>query len=170
MITDKQLSIIVAMAQDKAIGINGDLLCHMPADLKHFKTITMGGIVVMGRKTWDSLPKGALPGRRNIVITRNTAFTAQGAEVAHSLEEAINLIADDNRECFIIGGAQLYSSSIGIVDKMYITLINATFDADTFFPEYDPLEWDTIEKEDHIKDERNPYDYTFLTLIKKNQR
>ncbi|MDY5119426.1 MAG: dihydrofolate reductase, partial [Muribaculaceae bacterium] len=107
----KNLSIVVAVARNLAIGNGGDLLCHLSADLKHFKAVTMGGTVIMGRRTWQSLPKGALPGRRNIVITRDAAFDAPGAEVATSLDAAISLAETDDRKVFIIGGGKLYAST-----------------------------------------------------------
>ena len=103
------ISIIVAVAENNAIGKAGDLLCHISSDLKHFKAVTSGHTVIMGRKTFDSLPKGALPNRRNIVITRNTAFTAENVEVAHSLEEALNMAGGN---AFIIGDEQIYRQAL----------------------------------------------------------
>lgn len=163
----QNLSAIVAIAQNNAIGKNGDLLCYLPADLKHFKNITMGHTIIMGRRTWDSLPKGALPGRKNVVITRNTDFVAQGAEVYHSLEEALAATATDERR-FIIGGGMLYREAFPLTTTLHLTLIHAAFpDADTFFPQFDMAEWDEFSREDHEADERNPYPYSFVDLRRK---
>lgn len=160
----EKLSAIVAVAEDGAIGHNGDLLCHMSADLKHFKNVTTGGTVVMGRRTYDSLPKGALPNRRNIVITRNPDFTAERVETAHSLDEALQLTKDDEK-VFVIGGEQIYRATFDSVSTLYLTRIHARFpDADAFFPEINPSEWRTVSEESFPADEKNPYRYTFLTL------
>ncbi len=160
----EKLSAIVAVAEDGAIGRNGDLLCHMSADLKHFKNVTTGGTVVMGRRTYDSLPKGALPNRRNIVITRNPYFTAKRVETAHSLAEALQLTKDDEK-VFVIGGEQIYRATFDSVSTLYLTRIHARFpDADAFFPEINPSEWRTVSEESFPADEKNPYPYTFLTL------
>lgn len=159
------ISIIVAIAKGNAIGAGGDLLCHLPADLKHFKNTTTGGTVIMGRKTYDSLPKGALPNRRNIVITRNSEFVAERVEVALSLEAAIALAGGN---AFIIGGAQIYRLALPVADELILTLIDGDFpDADTFFPEINYDEWEEIHRESFPADEKNPYPYTFLTLRRK---
>ena len=164
----KNLSIVVAVARNLAIGKGGDLLWHLSADLKHFKAVTMGGTVIMGRRTWQSLPKGALPGRRNIVITRDAAFDAPGAEVATSLDAAISLAETDDRKVFIIGGGKLYASTIEMVDTLYLTVIEHEFpDADTFFPAIDSEKWEVIDEEKHEADEKNGYPYTFKTLRRR---
>lgn len=161
------LSAIVVIAENGAIGKNGDLLCHLPADLKHFKNITMGHTVIMGRRTWESLPKGALPGRKNVVVTRNTDFVAPGAEVYHSLEEALTATEQDSKR-FIIGGGMLYREAFSLTDVLYLTQLHASFpDADTFFPSFDINEWHEISHEDHDADERNPYPYSFVELRRK---
>ena len=162
------LAAIVVVAENGAIGKNGDLLCHLPADLKHFKTITMGHTIIMGRRTWESLPKGALPGRKNVVITRNIDFDAPGAEVYHSLEEALEATAaDDNR--FIIGGGMLYREAFHLTTVLHLTRLHASFpDADTFFPDFNADEWEETSREDHDADERNPYPYSFITLHRKS--
>ena len=164
----KNLSIVVAVARNLAIGKGGDLLWHLSADLKHFEAVTMGGTVIMGRRTWQSLPKGALPGRRNIVITRDAAFDAPGAEVATSLDAAISLAETDDRKVFIIGGGKLYASTIEMVDTLYLTVIEHEFpDADTFFPAIDSEKWEVIDEEKHEADEKNSYPYTFKTLRRR---
>ena len=119
----------------------------------------------MGRRTFQSLPKGALPGRRNIVISHNPDFEAPGAEVFTSLEEALKSTGNSSQQAFIIGGGQLYTSSFPLVDNLYLTQLHASFpDADTFFPEFNLKDWKELEREDHLADERNPYDYSFITL------
>lgn len=155
------LSIIVAAARNNAIGKNNQLLWHMPADLKFFKETTVGHPVVMGRKTFDSVGK-PLPKRRNIVITRNPDFSAEGVEVCLSLEDALGLL-DNKEENFIVGGSEIYKMSLPYCDRIYFTEIDGDFEADTFFPEIDAEEWHLISKEEHHADERNPYNYRFLT-------
>ena len=161
------LSAIVVIADDGAIGKDNGLLCHLPADLKHFKSITMGHTIIMGRRTFESLPKGALPGRENIVVSRNADYRAEGAKVCTSIEQAV-AEASMPGECFIIGGAQLYASTIAQVDKLYLTAIHAHFDdADAYFPAINPEEWTEIDREAHQADEKNRYDYSFVTLKRK---
>ena len=161
------LSAIVVIADDGAIGKDNGLLCHLPADLKHFKSITMGHTIIMGRRTFESLPKGALPGRENIVVSRNADYRAEGAKVCTSIEQAVAQ-ASMPGECFIIGGAQLYASTIAQVDKLYLTAIHAHFDdADAYFPAINPEEWTEIDREDHQADDKNRYDYSFVTLKRK---
>ena len=161
------LSAIVVIADDGAIGKDNGLLCHLPADLKHFKSITMGHTIIMGRRTFEALPKGALPGRENIVVSRNADYRAEGAKVCTSIEQAV-AEASMPGECFIIGGAQLYASTIAQVDKLYLTAIHAHFDdADAYFPAINPDEWTEIDREDHQADEKNRYDYSFVTLKRK---
>ena len=161
------LSAIVVIADDGAIGKDNGLLCHLPADLKHFKSITMGHTIIMGRRTFESLPQGALPGRENIVVSRNADYRAEGAKVCTSIEQAVAQ-ASMPGECFILGGAQLYASTIAQVDKLYLTAIHAHFDdADAYFPAINPDEWTEIDREDHQADEKNRYDYSFVTLKRK---
>ena len=161
------LAAIVVVDDDGAIGRNGDLLCHLPADLKHFKAITMGHSIIMGRRTFDSFPKGALPGRQNIVITRNKHFSAPDVTVVHSVDEAIKA-ATMPGEVFIIGGAQIYAATFERVTTLYLTRLHASFpEADAFFPPINPDEWDVIDEEPHDPDDRNPHPYTFITLRRK---
>ena len=162
-----ELSAIVVVANDGAIGRDGDLLCHLPADLKHFKQLTMGHSVVMGRRTFDSLPKGALPGRQNIVVTRNPHFEAPNVTVAHNIDEALAAVELPG-EVFVMGGAQIYAATIDRVTTLHLTRVHTSFpDADTFFPDIVPEEWQVVDAEPHQADERNPYDYTFVTLRRK---
>lgn len=161
------IAIIVALDEQNAIGRNGDLLCHLPNDLKHFKQITTGHSVIMGRKTYESLPKGALPNRTNIVITSDHAENYPGCIVARSVEEAFSQ-CKEGEKAFIIGGGKLYHASLHLADQLCLTRIHHTFaDADTFFPEIDFEEWNLIDIEPHEIDEKHPYAYTFLTYTKK---
>ena len=162
------IAAIVVVAQDGAIGRDGDLLCHLPADLKHFKNLTMGHSIVMGRRTFESFPKGALPGRQNIVITHNKHYHPQGVTVVHSVDEALQA-ATMPGEIFIIGGAQIYAATFDMVQTLHLTRLHATFDeADAFFPAINPDEWQQLDCERHDADERNPYAYDFVTLVRKN--
>ena len=161
------LSIIVAIAENNAIGRQGDLLCHMPDDLKHFKLITSGSTVIMGKRTWFSLPHHPLPNRRNIVITDIPGEQIEEAEMAYSIEDAVRL-ADQDKENFIIGGGMVYRQFMPLADKLYITHIHHAFpDADTFFSEISPDIWQLLKKEHHSADGRNPYPYTFAEYIRK---
>lgn len=159
-----KISIIVATDENNAIGRNNGLLCHLPNDLKYFKRVTEGHPVIMGRKTFESLPKGALPNRRNIVITANKALRFDNCEMAASLEEAISLIKDES-EAFIIGGGSVYKQALPLADKLYITRIHHGFaGVDTFFPEINPPEWEVISSEENPADEKNKYAHTFIVL------
>lgn len=162
------ISIIVAIGdKNNAIGRQGDLLCHMPDDLKHFKQITSGCTVIMGKRTFFSLPKHPLPNRRNIVITDIQGEQFEGAEAAYSIEEATRL-ADAQKENFIIGGGMVYRQFMPLADKLYITHIhNVWDDADTFFPEISESEWKETAREDHQKDDKNPHNYSFVEYIRK---
>ena len=161
------ISIIVAIAENNEIGRQGDLLCHLPNDLRHFKQITSGCTVIMGKRTFFSLPKHPLPNRRNIVITDIAGETFCGAESAYSIQEAVAL-ADQDKENFIIGGGMVYKQFMPLAGKLYITHIHHTWtDADTFFPEIDPQVWQLTTAERHNQDEKNPYAYTFAEYVRK---
>jgi len=161
--SNHSIAIIVALDEQHAIGRDGDLLCHLPNDLKHFKEITTGQTIIMGRRTFESLPKGALPHRTNIVITSGNAVNYPGCVVVRSVEEALTH-GKESEKAFIIGGGRLYRSTLHLADQLYLTRIHHTFaDADTFFPEIDFSEWELTEKEAHAADEKHRYDYTFLT-------
>jgi len=159
------ISIIVAIAENNAIGKGNQLLWRMPADLKHFKNATTGHTVIMGRKTFDSVGK-PLPNRRNIVITRNTDLKIDGVEIVNTLEKAVSLCNNDE-EVFIVGGAEIYKMAMDRTDKIYLTVIHGVFDADTFFPEIDLDIWKETEIVDNNADEKNPFDYTFSTYVRK---
>ena len=161
------LSLIVAIAENYAIGKKGDLLCHLPNDLKHFKQVTSGCTVLMGERTFFSLPKHPLPNRRNIVLTDVRGKTFEGAEAAYSIEELVSKVRADE-EAFVIGGGMVYRQMMPLCDKLYITHIHHSWpDADTFFPEIDSAVWKQISAERHEADENNPYDYTFAEYVKK---
>ncbi len=162
----KSIHAIVAIASDGAIGRQGDLLCHMPADMKHFKEVTMGHSIIMGRKTFESFPRRPLPGRQNIVITRNTGWKHPGVTVVHSLDEAITAAETDT--AFIIGGAQVYEQAMPLVEVLHLTLIHARWaTADAFFPTIDMREWEEVEREHHASDHRNAYEFDFITLKRR---
>jgi dihydrofolate reductase len=166
------ISLIVAMSENRAIGLRGSLPWHLPGDLAHFKKTTMGRPVIMGRKTYASL-KGPLPKRPNIVITRNRSYMAMGAAVAHDLDDAIvraKALAGgpaDDGEIFILGGAEVYRQALPIADRLYITHVHADVEGDTFFPEYDESQWRVIEEERHKADERNAYVFTIRTYERR---
>ncbi len=160
------IALIAAVADNGAIGRNQQLLCHLPNDMKHFKNLTSGHTVVMGRRTFESLPKGALPNRRNIVLTHNPHLAWPGVTVVHSLDELTAQSPDDL--IFIIGGATLYNETIDRADTLYITHIHHTFDdADTFFPPIDETRWIKEEVQEMPADERHAYPYTFVTYRRK---
>ena len=161
------ISIIVAVAENYAIGKKGDLLCHMPADLKHFKEITSGKTVMMGERTFFSLPKHPLPNRRNIVLTDVQGKTFEGAEAVYSLDEMVAKVQGEE-EAFVIGGGMVYRQMMERADKLYITHIHHRWeDADTFFPEIKESEWKLLSAERHFADDKNPYDYTFAEYTRK---
>lgn len=135
------ISIIVAMARNGAIGKDNALLCHLAEDLKYFKKITKGKTVVMGRKTWESLPVKPLKFRRNIVVTSQKDYEAEGAEICNETEELIRTLKNSDEEAFCIGGASLYGQFLPHADKLYITMLYKDFEADTFFPEFDRGQW-----------------------------
>ncbi len=160
------ISLIVAIAKNHVIGKNNQLIWHLPADLKYFKTMTLGHTVVMGRKTYDSMGK-PLPGRQNVVITRQQNFQAEGVIIEPSLESALSNLKED--EVFIIGGGEIFKQAIALVDKMYVTEINETFDGDVYFPAINHDEWELTDARPFAKDEKNKYDYSFNLYERKNR-
>ena len=150
-----KLAIVVAIAQDGAIGRGGDLLWHLPADLKRFKILTTGHTILMGRKTFESLPKGALPNRRNVVISRHTT-SLPGAEVYPSIADALEALQSLDEEVYVIGGGEIYRQLLPFVERIYLTRVEATFpDADTFFPELDMSQWREVERTYFAADAQN---------------
>ena len=159
------LSLIAAVARNGAIGKNNELIWHEPEDMKHFRRVTMGCPVIMGRNTWDSLPTRfrPLPGRRNIVITRNPAWAARGAETAASIEQALALSSDATR-MFVIGGAELYGFALPLADELVLTEIDAELNGDKFFPPWDRTQFMVTSHEPHVG--ANGVGYSFTTYRK----
>ena len=157
------ISLVVAVARNGVIGREGGLPWHISSDLKRFKEITMGKPVIMGRKTWESLPRKPLPGRRNIVITRQQGFRADGAEVAATPAEALRL-AGDAPEIAVIGGGEVYRLFWPMVDRLYLTEVDLDVEGDTHFPAPDPSEWREVAREIHPKGERDSASFTLRTL------
>lgn len=157
-------SIVVAMDRNRAIGNSGDLPWHQRADLQRFKAITMGKPILMGRKTHDSIGR-ALPGRHNIVLTRDrTCEAAEGCTVVHDLQAALAVAASP--EIMIIGGADIFEATLPHSEKIYLTEIHAEVEADTFFPAYDPGNWEEVSRETFPADEQNDYPYSFVELVR----
>ncbi len=163
------ISIIVAMDRKRAIGKNNSLPWYLPADLIHFKKITTGHSIIMGRRTFDSIGR-ALPKRTNVVITRDPDFSVDNVFRVSNIEEAVELAQRSEwpGEIFIIGGGEIYNQAMKLAEKLYVTLINTEVpDADIFFPEIDQNIWKESEREDHLKDSRNKFDYSFLTYTRE---
>lgn len=159
-----KITMVAAAAENNALGKNNDLVWHLPDDFKRFKAITSHHHIVMGRKTFESFPK-LLPNRKHIVITRQTDYKREGIEVVHSLEEALERCAREE-EVFIIGGGEIYKQAMPYADKIELTRVHASFEADAFFPEIDESKWKLVNKEVHKQDERHKYDFSYLTYLK----
>ncbi|KIH71980.1 dihydrofolate reductase [Salinicoccus roseus] len=151
------VSLIVCHAEQNVIGFKNKMPWHLPNDLKHVKKLTQGNTIVMGRKTFDSLGR-PLPNRRNVVLTRNSDFDAEGIDVIHEVAD----IKELEGEVFIFGGSGVYNQTMDLVDEMHITRIHETFGGDTFFPEYDESEWELVSSEEGIIDDKNRYPHEFL--------
>jgi len=156
------ISIIVAMDKKGVIGLDGDLPWHLSADLKHFKAITMGKPLIMGRKTHESIGR-PLPGRKNIVLTHSQEFKTEGCTVVYSLEEAL-IAAGEVDEVMIMGGSGIYDQSLASADRLYLTEVHADVNGDVYFPEFDRSEWVEIEREDYSTDDKNNFDYSFVVM------
>jgi len=156
------ISIIAALAENRVIGLNNTLPWRLPNDLKHFRRLTTGHAIILGRKNYESIGK-PLPERTNIVITRNRDFRADGCLIAHSLDEAL-VLADNDPEIFIIGGAEIYRAALARTNRLYLTRVHAAIPGDTYFPEFDETEWREISRERHERDERHAYAYSFVVL------
>ena len=161
----KEVTIIAAVAENNALGKDNRLIWHIPEDLKRFKRLTSGHAIIMGRKTFESLPK-ALPNRHNIVISRNKSYTAEGASVCHNLEEAMALAKNDSQP-FIIGGGQIYEQAMEIAHKIELTRVHKDYEADTFFPFIDLNKWSIVSEESIENSNDEPSRFTYLTYIKK---
>ena len=160
------LTLIAAASENNALGKDNDLVWHLPDDFKRFKALTSGHYIIMGRKTFESFPK-PLPNRTHVIITRQSDYEVpEGCIVVHSLTKAIE-ICPKGEEIFIIGGGQIYKQSIEIADKIELTRVHTTVEADAFFPEIDEDIWEVIQSEYHPKDEKHEYDFTYLTFVKR---
>tara|TARA_R110002074_G_scaffold145034_1_gene293224 strand:- start:89820 stop:90293 length:474 start_codon:yes stop_codon:yes gene_type:complete len=155
---------IVAMADNRAIGKDNQLLWHLPDDFKHFKSVTMAKPILMGRKTYQSIGK-PLPGRQNIVITKDLTFTADGVLVVNSIDAALDAAKED-AEVMVIGGASFYQQMLPLADRLYVTQVHHHFDADTFFPEIDADQWRLVEQTEHAADERHAFSFSFIEYQK----
>ncbi|WP_429022000.1 type 3 dihydrofolate reductase [Aeromonas allosaccharophila] len=158
-----KISMIAAMAHDRVIGKDNQMPWHLPADLAHFKRVTLGKPVLMGRKTFESIGR-PLPGRRNLVISRNPGYQVEGIEVVGSVEAALALLAGSSvEELMVIGGGHLYGEMLPSADRLYLTQIDLAVEGDTRFPTFDDGQWQRIECESHPADEKNPHPYSFET-------
>lgn len=158
------ISVVVAMADGGVIGVENRLPWHLSADLRHFKSVTMGKPIVMGRRTHESIGR-PLPGRNNIVLSRDQRFRATGCVVAASVEAALHA-AGDVPEIMVVGGEALYRTLLPRAGQIYLTRVHAGFAGDTFFPALNPTCWQEVERQDHQPDARNPYPYSFLRLLR----
>ena len=161
------ITLIAAVAKNGAIGYQNKLLYWLPNDLKRFKTLTSGHTIVMGRKTFESLPKGALPNRRNLVLTRNAEFSAPGVEAFPSLLSALAACGDDE-EIYVIGGASVYAEALPAADRLCLTFVDDTPEAaDAFFPTINVNQWQEVAREDHEPDDRHAYPYSFVDYTRR---
>lgn len=158
------ISIVVATDKQGGIGKDNALLWHLPNDLKRFKAITSGHPIIMGRKTFDSIGR-PLPNRTNIIITQNKDLQIDGCVIVHTLEDALKVC--EGKDAYIIGGGSIYEQAMSIADKIYLTLVDVSLEADTNFPEIDENEWNVISKEEHSKDDKHQFDYQFIDLVRK---
>lgn len=166
-----KVSVIVAAAEGGVIGINNQLPWHLPADLAHFKRLTLGKPMVMGRRTFESIGK-ALPGRTSIVLTHQPTWQAESALLAATLDQALALAYADARsrgaeEIMIIGGSAVFEQALPLCDRLYLTLVNAKLEGDTFFPSIDASQWDTVSRQENRADGRHAYDYTFIQMDRR---
>lgn len=161
-----KVSIIAAMGENRAIGLQGKIPWYLPADFKRFKELTLGHPVVMGSKTFESIGK-PLSGRTNIVLAKDSDYAAEGCLVVHSLGDALALAGKEKEEIFIIGGGSVYALAMPVADTIYLTKVRGTFEGDVFFPEIDEDEWRLVSSEPHLKDEKNAYDYEFCVYERK---
>ncbi len=163
----KMVSMIAAAGENNALGKNNELLWHLPDDFKRFKQITSGHKIIMGRKTFESFPK-PLPNRTHIIITRDKKYRTphEHCIVVHSLKEALDLV-NENEVSYIIGGGEIYALALKYADTIELTRVHHSFEADAFFPEIDEKAWELVAEEYHSRDERHPYDFTYLSYRKK---
>jgi dihydrofolate reductase len=159
------ITVIAAVAENNALGKENQLLWHLPDDFKRFKTLTSGHYIIMGRKTFESFPK-PLPNRTHVIVSRQSNYQPEGCIVVNSLEKAIEA-CPKTEEVFVIGGGEIYRQSIKVADKLDLTKVHFSFEADTYFPEIDFTQWQLVFEEFHPKDERHEYAFTFETFVRK---
>ena len=160
------IHLVVAKSDNNVIGHDNQLIWHLPNDLKHFKEITTGHPIIMGRKTFESIGR-ILPNRTNIIITRNKNYSIENTKVAHSLNEAIEIAKKIDEDIFIIGGGKIYEQALDLVDILEVTEVHGNFEGDTYFPEIDLNVWKEISRIKHHKDEKNKFDYSFVRYERK---
>ena len=161
-------TIIVAIGENGEIGLKNELLWHLPNDLKHFKTLTSGHPIIMGRNTYESIGK-ALPNRTNIIVSQRKNWFQEGVLIVGSLKEALKFAKKIDEDIFIIGGGKVYEQTMDFADKLEVTLVKGTFEADTFFPKIDAKVWTLVNEEHFEKDEKHDFDYSFLTYERINK-
>jgi dihydrofolate reductase len=159
------ITVIAAVAENNALGKENQLLWHLPDDFKRFKTLTSGHYIIMGRKTFESFPK-PLPNRTHVIVSRQSNYQPEGCIVVNSLEKAIEA-CPKTEEVFVIGGGEIYRQSIKVADKLDLTKVHHSFEADTYFPEIDFTQWQLVFKEFHPKDDRHDFAFTFQTYLRK---
>ena len=162
------ITLVAAMTPQRVIGKNNSLPWQMPADLAHFKKITLGKPIIMGRKTYQSIGR-LLPGRKNIIITRDRNFQIEGAEIFHDISSALNSLKNEVDVC-VIGGSEIFAQTLPLANVLELTYIQANMDGDSFFPEFDQNKFKEISREEHKADENNPHDYVFVKLLKLNHK
>jgi dihydrofolate reductase len=160
------ISLMLAMDKNRLIGKDNQLPWHLPADLRYFKNVTMGHPIVMGRKTFESIGR-VLPGRENIVLTRDADFHAEGITILHSIEDVKRLSSSIDQEIFVIGGAEIFKEILPVTDRLYITDIHHAFEGDTYFPEIDEAKWTTLSVTPGTVDDKNLYQHDFIVLERK---
>lgn len=166
MLAGKRITLVAAMAHNRAIGLEGAMPWHLPRELRHFKETTLGKPIVMGRKTWESIGR-VLPGRQNIVVSRNPEYRAEGCDVVKSLQGGVEVARGD--EVMIIGGGQLYTEALPHADSMVLTLVDCEPEADTWFPEWVAGDWIESSSRSELADEKNPLNYRVIDLVKKEK-
>jgi len=157
------ISMIAAIGKNRELGFENKLLWRLPADMKHFRLTTMGKPIIMGRKTYESFGAKPLPGRRNIIVTHNAEYSTQGADVVFSIDQALSLVKDAD-EVMIIGGANFYEQMLVKANRLYLTYVDGSFEADTWFPEINQSQWIEKNRESHVADEKNSFNYDFVVL------
>ena len=161
-----KIALIVAVANNNVIGVGNTIPWHCPADLQYFKRTTMGAPVLMGRKTYQSLKIKPLPGRQNIIVTRDANFHAQDCDVVASIENGLQLVSNTGR-VFVIGGEEIYKQMLDQADELYISYVDANVEGDRYFPSFSMADWRLVKEEHHAVDDKNPYGLRFTQLVRK---